>query len=104
MLPRAALKAAKYYPAYSEEATMAAHDTSTEISETARVLKEHGVIRDTASVVDQTARNGIETAETVKVISKESRDAAPETSAALQQRLRPQRNALGLQQKRQKKQ
>jgi hypothetical protein len=30
---------------------MAARDTSTEISETARVLKEHGVIRDTASVV-----------------------------------------------------
>ena len=47
------------------------------------VLKERGVIRDTASVVDQTARNAIETAETVKVISKEARDAAPETSAAI---------------------
>ena len=45
------------------------------------MLKERGVIRDTASVVDQTARNAIETAETVKVISKEARDAAPKTSA-----------------------
>ena len=66
-----------------KEAAIAARDTSREISETARVLKERGVIRDTASVVDETARNAIETAETVKVISKEARNAAPETAAAI---------------------
>jgi hypothetical protein len=54
-----------------------------EINETARILKERHVIRDTATVVDETARTAIETAQTVKVISKGAREAAPETSAAI---------------------
>jgi hypothetical protein len=46
-------------------------------------LKERDIILDPATAIDETTRNAIETAQTVNVISKEAREAAPETSAAV---------------------
>ena len=47
-------------------------------------MKERGgIIRDTATTVDETARSAVETAQTVNMISKEVRKAAPETAAEI---------------------
>lgn len=84
-------------------ATMAARDTSIEINEAMRELKEHGVIRDAAMAVDEVARNARETVQTVSTISEEARQAAPETAAAIERLPNRQRRPLRSPQKRQKK-
>lgn len=57
---------------------ISARDTTRETSETARDLREHGVIRDTASAIDETTNAVRETAETIMGATQQVKDAAPE--------------------------
>jgi methyl-accepting chemotaxis protein len=67
------------------EAMIAARDTTKEISETAKELKERGVIKGTAVSVDETAIAAHEISETVKHTAQQIGESVPVTSETLKE-------------------
>jgi len=59
---------------------IAARDTTIEISEITRDLRERGVIKDTAIALEQAAKAARETAETVKYTAQQVGESAPQTA------------------------
>lgn len=67
----------------SESDNGSAAYASTEISYTARDLKERGVIRGTATAFNDSVRCTRETSQTVSTLSEEARKAAHQTATAI---------------------
>jgi hypothetical protein len=64
---------------------IAARDTTREISETAKELKERGVIRDTATNIEETTVAARDIGETVKHTAQQVVESTPLTSEVLRE-------------------